>query len=372
VQISSNIRGAARRFLASRHPVVLLSVPGCGPCALSPAHSRRRDLLFPDARRILVKNEVEFMALITWISTGRQQEEFPLPARLRKALGSIACYCAKVFSITALRQRDCVHESHFRRFLDYNGALLSLPGWEFNLIPGQSTKRSRRVYKVLRTHSRLLAAGPSPVLDTVNGLLEVRFVGSQYLRLIVDGLPDRGHLRAHVELRQDGLSPLKVLAPFTRQIDRSDLSIYQIVDEHLERAFSEPARAAEILQEAAASLSHGDGVNYPVIEIIADVMQPAHNIADISHRVLKQRIQSIRARLWDGPVIAGYVRSHLDSKLASPSLTRSLANLPLDIQADLAAVTMPLTKLEAGDYYLDDVAETWDETGRFLNIPVNV
>jgi hypothetical protein len=33
---------------------------------------------------------------------------------------------------------------------------------------------------------------------------------------------------------------------------------------------------------------------------------------------------------------------------------------------------MPLTKLEAGDYYLDDVAETWDETGRFLNIPVNV
>ena len=350
------VASAARRFLISRHPIVLLSVPGCGPTAISPAHWRSKDLRFVGARCLLVQSEAEFMALVSWIATGSVPRGVVLSAQLRQAIESATCYCGKVLSILSLRKKDCVHEAHYGGFLDYGGVLVSLPGWEFNLTAAPLVKRSRRVYRVLRTHSRLLAEGASPVFPAVTGLMEVRFISSQNLYLVVDGIPEQDRLTARVELRGSSRPALAVLPEFTREISRTDLPVYRILDEHLEQAYREPDRALEILQAAAAFLADGSEPNYPVIDIISSLMERPAETRPVSAGLLKKRIADIRARLWDAPVVAGYVRSQLDGRLASREFTTRLQSFPLDVQADLAALSMSLPKIEAGDHYLYHVA----------------
>ncbi len=344
----AKIAPAALRFLASRHPVVLLTVPGCGPCAISPAHWTSPDLRFPEAQRILISTVEEFTELVAWIAFG----DPPGPsARLQKALTSITCYCAEVSSILALRQKDCVHEAQYRQFRDYRGALLSLPGWEFNLIPERS-KPSRRVYRVIRTHSRLLATGASPVLSQIEGLLEIRLVGSGHLLLIIEDSEGGTALKARVEVARGAIA----MPAFSEAIDRQNLPPYNVLDDYLQRALRDPVRAKEILHEAKETLAGGADGNYAVQEILASLLKPPTPRGKLSPTLLKKRIRDIRSRLWDAPVIAGKIRNRLDAALANPAFMKRASRLSLEIQSDLASLTMPLAKLEAGDSYLDRVA----------------
>jgi hypothetical protein len=343
------VRRAAERFLTSRHPVALMGLPGCAPCAISPAHWRSQDLRFPESRRILVQTIEDFLALVKWIATGDEGAFFSLPVRLQNSLGVVKCYCGKVHSILALRQKDCVHESHHDLFRQYNGALASLSGWEFNLIPTQSVRASRRVYRVLRTHSRLLAEGRSPILPDVSSLLEVRFVNSRFLHLVIDGRPECGLLSGRIEASLPGGSRVAVVPEIEREFDRQDLLVYDILDRFLERAYREPLKAEEILEEGAVALSEGPTPNYPVTEIITDVLAQPGRGAKLSSNVVRARIREVRERLWDAPVIAGEVRKMLDRAIASPNVTMSLGSHSIDVQAAIAELTMPLLKLEAGD-----------------------
>ncbi len=346
------IRAAAMRFLTSRHPCVLLTVPGCGPCAISPVHWRSQDLHFAGARRLLVESEEQFVALVSWIATGKDPDT--MGQGLQEALRQLVCYCGKVLSILALRRKECVHETDYSCFRDFKGALISLPGWEFNLIQEDSTDPVRRVYRVLRTHSRLLAEGPSPVFRKVTGLLEVRFVASEYLRLVIEGLPDEGHLTARVDWH--GLSRPALIAGFKRQIPGPALPEYQDFDKDLQNAFAKPGRAEEILRPKARALPGDDDPSYPRMEIISSLLEPPPGEDRVTPEVIRERIRDTRARLWDAPTVAGHVRKQLDAKLVASALDQQFGDLPLSVQADLATLAMTLRKLEAGDFYLPKVA----------------
>lgn len=290
----------------------------------------------------------DFINVVRYVSS-----EDPLPRPLNpdfeRALRSIDCYCGKVRSILALRQKDCIHESHFRAFQDYRGALVSLPGWEFNLMFIAPSRSRRRVYRVLRTHSRLIAHGRSPVFPSVSGLLEVRFVGSEYVRLEVEGLPESGSLRARVMVR-DGNSEQAIVPEFTQPIRKEGLDTYRELDRHLELAFCSPAQAPEILQRVALEFSGGPDPDYPVLEIVDSLLSPEAAVGS-----LEQRIEDIRVRLWDAPVVAAVVRNLLDRCIEAFAADSRFSDFPLKVRADLAALRMPLAKLETGDAYLNPV-----------------
>jgi hypothetical protein len=340
------VREASRRFFRARHPVILLTTPGCGPLATSPSYARSRYLRFQGERKIRIRTEAEFVALVTLVATGKVLPE--LSAELQKAIQGVVCYCAKVLAILSLRERDCVHEAQYATFRQYLGALQSLAGWEFTLIPAES-KPSRRVYRVVRTHSRLLAEGHSDVLPGVTGVMEIRLIRSQFLRLVINGLPSKGSLTAQVEL-STARRPL-ILPEFTREIQPAEFAEYQMLDDYLARAFREPSRATKILQNAAAEFAGNGARSYPMIETITELLEVPRGQAALVGSDLKVRIAQIRARLWDNPVIASHVRNHLDGMLSG--FAKRLDSLPLEIQADIADVTMSLKKIENGDGYLD-------------------
>ena len=130
-----------------------------------------------------------------------------------------------------------------------------------------------------------------------------------------------------------------------------------VLDRHLQEAFDRPERAVEILDKAKQLLSPGKEPNYPVIEIVTEIMDSPSSEGHVSNRLLKQRIREIRDRLWDAPVIAGQIRRELDLALQRPPFASIAARLSLEQRADLATVMMPLAKLETGDAYLNqDVA----------------
>ncbi len=335
------VREAARRFFSSRHPMALLRVPGCGPVALSPAHLRSKLLSYPGDRRALVKTIEEYLTVFHWVAAGKGEKS--LTTSRRKYLNKLACYCGEVRSILALRPEDCVHESHFRRFQAYGTALVSQSGWEFNLASSRSDRLQSRVYHVIRTGSRLLAVTDQITNGLEDGILELRQVPSEYLRLVVVGEPDSGRLKGRVELIDSSKSRRLVIPEFFG--DLVDIEAYRNFDADLRAALESPSNAPAMLAEAARK--YVLEANYPVEEIIRDLL-----VSNPSAAELKRRIRSVRARLWDAPIIAGPVRRQLEVSLATLTQGSLLNNASLDVQRDFADLTMPLIKLERGDLYL--------------------
>ena len=342
------VQAATARFFTSRHPIAWLTLPGCGPCAISPAHWRSKNLPFKGGRNLIAREASELTRMVRWLFEGSAEGLRP---DLLRELRQIVCYCGRVRSVLALRQKDCVHESHFGQF-ERRPGLTSLAGWEFNLSERPSIDKPR-IYRVLRTHSRLLARGRSVVLEGVTGLMEIRIVPSENLRLIVTGDPADDLLTAQVELHS-ALSERPVILPrFTREVVRRSYPTYSMLDHYLSKAYETPSRASAILRdEAAPILNDGKEPNYPALEIIEELLSSAVPAKAIPDDEIRQRIRLIKARLWDAPVIVGHVRNQLDLALGDSTTLSQLDRYPLGVQADIATLTMPLAKLETGDAYL--------------------
>ncbi len=344
----SDMTSVVRRFLSSRHPVAILGLKGCSPCAISAAHLKDPDLRFPQDAQIVVRTEAELIWLINWILTGTDSIVLKRSSTLKRALKRMICYCAHVSAILALRRQDCVHEANFQTFGEYSGALKSLSGWEFNLIESQSG-HDRRVYRLSRTHSTLIAKiskGGSPVLPELSGLMEVRFVPTGHLRLVIEGNVSWGEFSGQVDLVSPRRKPFRVFKAPTVPLERKRFWEYQVVDERLARAEVAPENTREFLQEAAAEIASGDESVYPVNEIIELLVSSCPDSGS-----LVKRIRDLRARLWDAPLIAGAVRRSLDSALASEEFAEELVKRPVEVQSEIAELSMSRTQLETLDSF---------------------
>jgi hypothetical protein len=318
-------------FQRSRHAKLLVAVPGCVAYAVNEAYLQLESLRFPGVDDLLAETEGEFAEAL-----GRAWRNLQ-PSHLQNALG---CYCSKVSSILALRKADCVHEDHFRLFAGYGEELRFASGWEFNL-QDRLSRPGRRVYDVLRVHSRLVGHRASG-----GGLLEVRFVPAPSLRLVAEGLPDQGPLSATVNLRAGGRTR-ELVALEGLALDREGLASYRILDAALHEAGQATSANARLILEAAErEIAQGADPVYPVTEIIAGLFENGPTAAE-----LQRRLALVRARLWDAPVIASRIRRKLDLTLLAPAFGKEIARLPLETGAELANVTMSAHQLDAADIY---------------------
>ncbi|MBL8177984.1 MAG: hypothetical protein JNK48_25125 [Bryobacterales bacterium] len=343
-----DLKREAKRFLLSRDPVVVLTLPGCGPVAINEAHWKYPSLRFPGAKDLLVSDEAAFLDRVASV-TGRST------AGPSSALVShwMRCYCGRVASILALRPQECVHELHHSRFVQYQGALDSIPGWEFNLKRDKST-RAKRVYQVIRVHSRFLAAVSAEGFKGADALLSVRFTPSEHFDLVVQGQEKAGALKASVVVEGLGRRPTVVIEPFDRAIEPDRLDPYRILSEHLSLAEARPAQAKEILQNAATLIS-GTQPNYPVEDIIASLYEYSGPRAP-GEAEIRGRIADLRARLWDGPVVGVDVRAMLTRLAGDVEFQRDLVTWPVELQAEYASLSMPLRQLESLDIVLPRTA----------------
>lgn len=335
-------------FHLSRHAKLLVSLPGCVAYGLNSAYVATKGLSFPGARELAVRTLEEYLQTLK-----RAADHLPPKANSRHAF---RCYCGKVSSILALRKADCVHEDHYRLFVGYGGDLRFASGWEFNLAEGL-TRGDRRVYEVLRVHSRLMGHRPAVagqvVEQAVDGMLEVRFVPAPSLRLVVEGLPEGGALSARIVLTA-GRSRRDLISLAEVTVDRESLLSYQILDEALARAgqVADLGQARTILESAEREIAAGADPVYPVTEIITSLFEDQSSGAKVTLPAIRSRVKLVRARLWDGPVIASRMRRKLDLTLLSPGFGEEIAKLPLEIGAELANVTMSASQLDAADIYL--------------------
>lgn len=87
--------------------------------------------------------------------------------------------------------------------------------------------------------------------------------------------------------------------------------------------------------------------DYSVQEILGHIFDNEPDGKEI-----QSRIASVRARLWDAPVLATETRNLLDERFTSWVHDPAQRALPLALRADLANLALPLAKLEAADLYM--------------------
>lgn len=192
------------------------------------------------------------------------------------------------------------------------------------------------------------------MLKNVSGLLEVRFVPSNVLKLTIAGKVEDGSLTGRVRVTTGASAGLAIMPEFRCSIPDGLQASYGALDGTLARAEAKPEDAPSILEEAMAHYG-GSEPDYPAIEVIMSLLEPTAK-HELTRPQLKARIRQIRARLWDAPTIAAHVRNHLDDRLSRFLRSDACTQLPLEVRADLATLSMPLASLEAGDRYLHPVA----------------
>ena len=325
---NSDILSLSAGFRRSRHPKVLLSIPGCVAYAVNPAYGKYSALRFSGYRDLVVSKDSEFIEA----ASRAQRRLEPGKAAFRDRFH---CYCGKVLSILALEAHHCIHESHSALLGAYGGELKTASGWEFNLLDDLSRSAGKRVYQLLRVHSHPVDAN----------VLEVRFVPSESLRLVVTGTVEKQPVTGVVEFVHGGRKHTVLSipqSPFRRQ----SLPRYDMFDQALARAASDVDAAPDILNKVESDMEREFGKDgdpaYPVREIIEDLL---------SDGKLEKRIPLVRARLWDAPLIASHCRRKLDHALQTPGFRSFMETRPLAYQAEVANLMMPLSSLEAADIY---------------------
>jgi hypothetical protein len=337
----AQMRQIAAGFLFSRHPMVVLAVPGCGPVLINRKHVEDPLLRFDHADDLLVQDEAEFVERMMLFL--RQQKR----GRGGKATAAVRCYCGKIQSFLALRDADCPHEESHRLFLDYAGALVWTPSWEFICKPGGENSVTRRRYAVLRTHSRLMG-GTTPPSATVKGLLNTRLVPSHALDLVVEG-PRDGKITARVDVIDDAGRRHGLVEAFSAEVVKKRLKPYRIMENALLKAHDDPANARGYLDAAERTLS-GSESNYPVQELIQTIFQADGD--QPTESIIKQRLHIAAARLWDAPVVGDELRRRLDRAMRMAPSEPRWTKLPVAVQSEIADLSMTLPELEESDLYL--------------------
>ena len=305
----------AERLRRSRDVVVLLRMPHCEPILAS-----RQFGLHPELIPVAGSAEEVLTHLRRAATAGMNGDRVVL------------CFCREMTTMLALRPEDCTHESDFEDFcFDRNQGTLSGFGFYFD-----HAEAGVRIYRVAKVHSRLhwlRETGDS----FLRGLVEVRVVASEALRLTVEAAGDENSLEMTVAA--DG----GVIFKKTLGIDRSGLGAYITMEKALRDVIDNPADAAKILEVALGEIKRSDRAErmYPTCE---DIKQDI--LADSSKTM--ETARGLLAALFDGPVAGTYARRQLGRILAGngpiplPPLSRA-------VEADLARLRLRLDTLEATD-----------------------
>ena len=314
---------AAEKFFSTTEPMVVMRMPGCQPVCVNREHDSWLAKIGP---------------LATLSHASFRDEVAESPSQFLKAVSAAsradrkACYCERINAILSLRAPDCVFEGLHSEHLETERS--PQRGFEFYLQPG--SQNGSREYDIARVHTWLL--------DTKDrNLLLARLTPSQFLAASVTlGFKAESRIAwsAKITLRQ---SP-KALALFkitdgTSEVDAKTYEPYRLFDEALRQAEDNLPEAPSLLHGALDQMlgSAEDYEDYGGFGFFVDHML----IQPDMPRVLRQ----VRERLWDGPALAGEVRTALSKFLDSSDL-----HFPLNVRHDVLRLRMSIDRLEARDH----------------------
>jgi hypothetical protein len=343
---ADQIESIGKDFVLAGDKWVVLSLRGCRPIAVNPAHGA-----VPKNAR-LVSSPAEFAAVVL-----REIQDQERRANSGEPPPHIACYCLDQKHVLALRLIDCVHEERFIFFLKHT-RLPWLRGFEFTHT--LTDEHKSRLYILSRVHAKVLHWS-SGQKNAAAGIVAVRMVESQYLKVRLDGRIGQDSCRVKAALLVDGAEasdfPVETVV-----LDPERLGLYRDLDAALREALDvlNPGQFSEIetltsgarVERAVARLEefsrkvkeHGDFEEYSLTrEIVQQIVE-----AQTAPAKMKALIEGYLHRVWDAPVLSREFRLRLENWLGTRD-PLSQSDPGSDIEADIARLNTHPDALAAFD-----------------------
>lgn len=317
----------AEHFAGSTDPMILLAIPGCVPVAQNQAHAREFAPSEPVAKQHEEKLPVIAQPDDYLRTVDREKQRIA-----RQEMPKMRCYCDVRDAVLALRAEDCVFEYFFALFERFKSQQShALRGLEFLLEPNATGDSTERRYSIWRVHSRLVATEAGGVNGTARGLIEARLVRAKDMHLVVAGT-DKESLSASV-WRNHGTADARRLVTVETVRTVETLTVYNLFENDLESSLAEGVNPLEVLKLAAAR-REPDPFLYPAVTSINERLSVIPDPDEV-----REQVQLLHRRLWDGPLAATPIR---------PVLEKFLAENPDEVPGRLR---WSLSQLEAADIY---------------------
>jgi hypothetical protein len=193
-------------------------------------------------------------------------------------------------------------------------------------------------------HTRII--GPvTRQKDSLRALVQVRLIPNDHLELVIQGGSEDERFQVTLAVNGDlGSHHLLASPAGGLPVARPAFAEYHLLDEILKLIAEEPQRVREHVTRAVARIKVVQEDIYPAyLGLLKEVMAYSSDPDQLCREA-----NSLRARLYDGPVVGAYSRQTLDRFFSSDEAYFSFTSqLTVHQRADLARMRMPLEQLKA-------------------------